>query len=197
VSTIPPPAELLEAIAEQVRACTRCKLCEGRTNAVPGEGPLGAAIAFVGEGPGADEDAQGRPFVGRSGQLLRDAIRGAGLREAEVFLGNVIKCRPPGNRDPLPDEIEACRGYLFAQLALVQPRVIVTLGRYSMELLIKPGLKITDVRGRHMLRHGQIILPTYHPSYVLRNRNNEVEHDFRRDIVVARKLAEQAAAGGA
>jgi DNA polymerase len=191
------PAVLYEAIAAEIRVCPRCPLCQTRTNAVPGEGPLGAALAFIGEGPGADEDAQGRPFVGRSGQLLRDAIRGAGLLEADVFIGNVIKCRPPGNRDPLPNEIEACRGYLFAQLALIQPRVIVTLGRFSMELLIKPGLKITDVRGRHILRHGQVILPTYHPSYVLRNRNNDIERDFRRDIAVARKLAEQAAGAGA
>jgi uracil-DNA glycosylase family 4 len=187
----PSPAELYDAIAAQIRVCTRCRLCEGRTNAVPGEGPLGAKVAFVGEGPGADEDAQGRPFVGKSGQLLRDAIRAVGMVEDEVFIANVVKCRPPGNRDPLPEEITACRSYLLAQLALVQPRVIVTLGRYSMDLLIKPGLTITRVRGQHMVRNGQLIMPTYHPSYVLRNRNNDIERDFRRDIAVARKLAEQ------
>jgi uracil-DNA glycosylase family 4 len=187
--------ELYEAIAAQVRTCTRCRLCEGRTLAVPGEGPIGAKVAFIGEGPGAEEDAQGRPFVGRSGQLLREAIRAVGMTEEEVFIANVVKCRPPGNRDPLPEEITACRSYLLAQLALVQPRVIVTLGRHSMDLLIRPGLSITKERGKHMRRHGQLILPTYHPSYVLRNRNNDVERDFRRDLAVARKLAEQASGG--
>ena len=188
---------MLEAIAAQVRVCTRCKLCEGRQHAVPGEGPVGALLAFVGEAPGADEDTQGRPFVGKSGQLLREAIRDAGLAESEVFIGNVLKCRPPDNRDPLPDEVEACRSYLFAQLAVIQPRLIVTVGRISMELLIKPGLKITQVRGRHIARNGQLFMPIYHPSYVLRNRNTDIERDFRRDIVVARKLAEQAAGAGA
>jgi uracil-DNA glycosylase family 4 len=193
---MPASAALLEEIAAQIRICTRCRLCEGRTNAVPGEGPLGAKVAFVGEGPGEQEDAQGRPFVGRSGQLLREAISSVGLAEESVFIANVIKCRPPGNRDPLPEEILACRSYLLAQLALVQPRVIVTLGRHSMDLLIRPGLSITRERGKHMRRHGQLILPTYHPSYVLRNRNNDVERDFRRDIAVARKLAEQPTGGG-
>ena len=196
-SALPSPAELLEEIAAQVRGCTRCPLCQTRSNAVPGEGPIGTLLAFIGEAPGADEDEQGRPFVGKSGQLLREAIRDAGLAESDVFIGNVLKCRPPGNRDPLPEEMEACRSYLFAQLAILQPRMIVTVGRISMDLLIKPGLKITQYRGQHIRRNGQSFMPIYHPSYVLRNRNTDIERDFRRDIVVARKLAEQAAAGGA
>lgn len=198
-ASLPDPAQLLEEIAAQVRVCTRCPLCQGRKHAVPGEGPVGALVAFVGEAPGADEDEQGRPFVGRSGQLLREAIRDAGLAESDVFIGNVLKCRPPDNRDPLPAEIEACRSYLLAQLAVVQPRVIVTVGRFSMDLLIKPGLKITQYRGQHIRRNGQSFMPIYHPSYVLRNRNTDIEHDFRRDIIAARILAEQASAsvGGA
>jgi DNA polymerase len=185
----------MQELSAQICACTRCPLHAGRTRAVPGEGPLGALIAFIGEGPGAEEDAQGRPFVGRSGQLLRDAIRAAGLQEQDVFIGNIVKCRPPANRDPLPLEIEACRGYLFAQLALIRPKLLVTVGRLSMEVLIKPGMKISEMRGKHLLRNGQLVMPIYHPSYVLRNRGTEVEHDFRRDVVVARKLAEQVVAG--
>lgn len=186
--------QLLEELGQRICVCTACPLHSGRTHAVPGEGPIGALLAFVGEAPGAEEDAQGRPFVGRSGQLLRDAIRGAGLQESEVFIGNVLKCRPPGNRDPLEPEISACRSYILAQLALIQPQLVVTVGRFSMDLLIRPGLKITAVRGQHMRRNGQLIMPIYHPSYVLRNRNTQIEEDFRKDIVRARRLAEQARA---
>ena len=185
------PAELLEAIAEQVRRCTDCPLHNTRAHAVPGEGPVGAPVAFIGEAPGGDEDRQGRPFVGRSGQLLRQTIRECGWREDEVFIGNVLKCRPPENRDPLETEVAACRHYLYAQLALIQPTVVVTLGRHSMYLLIDPKLKITHVRGQHMRKAGLLFLPTLHPSAVLRDSN--LLPDFRRDIAVARKLSEQAA----
>jgi DNA polymerase len=186
------PAELLEAIAAQVRRCTDCPLHSARMHAVPGEGPIGAPVAFIGEAPGGDEDRQGRPFVGRSGQLLRQTIRECGWREDEVFIGNVLKCRPPDNRDPLESEVAACRHYLYAQLALLQPRVVVTLGRHSMYLLIDPKLKITQVRGQHMRKAGLLFLPTFHPSAVL--RDNNLLPDFRRDVAVARKLSEQALA---
>jgi len=179
--------DLLEQIAIQVRACTNCALHKGRANAVPGEGPPDAELMFVGEAPGADEDRQGRPFVGRSGQLLRRTIVEAGLQEAEVFIGNVLKCRPPGNRDPLDGEIATCRHYLEAQISLVRPKVIVTLGRFSLNLLISPELKISKVRGQHIRRGGQLFLPTWHPSAVL--RNNNLLPEFKRDIVVAKKLA--------
>jgi uracil-DNA glycosylase len=184
------PSELLAQIAHQIRRCTGCPLHEGRTNAVPGEGPIGAPVAFIGEAPGADEDRQGRPFVGRSGQLLRRTIRECGWAEEEVFIANVLKCRPPANRDPLDSEVAACRHYLYAQLALVQAKVVVTLGRISMYLLIDPKLKITQVRGQHIRKSGLLFLPTFHPSAVL--RDNNLLPDFRRDLAVARKLSEQA-----
>jgi len=180
--------DLLDRIADEVRACTACPLHQTRTHAVPGEGPPAARLAFIGEAPGADEDRQGRPFVGRSGQLLRRTIVEVGWREDEVFIGNVLKCRPPGNQDPLPEQINACRHFLMAQLVLIQPRVIVTLGRFSLQLLIGPQLKISQVHGQHMLKDGQLYLPTYHPSAVL--RNNRLLPDFKRDLLRAKRLSE-------
>lgn len=182
-------ADLLSDIAAEVRVCTACPLCQTRTNAVPGEGPAAAQVAFIGEAPGADEDRQGRPFVGRSGQLLRRTIVSLGWKEDEVFIGNVLKCRPPGNQDPLPDQINACRHFLMAQLVLIQPKVIVTLGRFSLNLLIGPQLKISRVHGQHMLKDGQLYLPTYHPSAVL--RNNRLEPEFRKDLIKAKHLSER------
>ena len=189
---MPAKDELLEAIAVQVKGCTACPLHSSRTLAVPGEGMAGVRVAFIGEAPGADEDRQGRPFVGRSGQLLRRTIVKVGWREDEVFIGNVLKCRPPGNRDPQPDEIEACSHFLQAQLVLIKPKVIVTLGRYSMNLLISPDYKITKIHGRHILKDGLLYLPTYHPSAVL--RNNNLLHEFEIDLLKAKKLSEQAEA---
>lgn len=180
--------ELLERLAGEIRACTRCSLCQGRTQAVPGEGSADARVMFVGEAPGREEDEQGRPFVGRSGQLLRQTIRETGWREDEVFIANVLKCRPPDNRDPEDSEIEACRSWLAAQIITLRPRLIVTLGRYSMGLLLKPGLKITQVHGQHVRRDGMVILPTFHPSAVLRDPDKLA--DFRRDILKARRLSE-------
>jgi uracil-DNA glycosylase family 4 len=182
------PEQLLQAIAAQVRVCIDCPLSRTRLNAVPGEGPPGAPVAFIGEAPGAAEDQQGRPFVGRSGQLLRTTIRELGWREDQVFIGNVLKCRPPENRDPQDSEIAACRHYLMAQLVLLRPRVVVTLGRFSMHLLISPKLVMGSAHGQHMLRDGQLYLPTYHPSAIL--RNNNLLPEFRRDLAKARKLSE-------
>ena len=181
----------MDEITAQVRACTACPLHQGRKNAVPGEGPIGARAAFIGEAPGRDEDEQGRPFVGRSGQLLRKLIRELGWREDEVFIGNVLKCRPPDNRDPQESEIATCRHYLHAQLVLLAAPVIVPLGRISLNLLIDPKLKITQVRGRHIRKAGQLYLPTYHPAAILRNPN--LMPDFRRDLAVVKKLSEDAA----
>jgi DNA polymerase len=181
------PASLLDEIAEEVRSCSTCPLHRTRSKAVPGEGPVSAKIAFVGEAPGQAEDEQGRPFVGRSGKLLRKTIDEVGVAQDQVFIGNVLKCRPPDNRDPLPEEIKACEKYLFAQLALIEPVVIVTLGRFSLQLLIDPSLKITKIRGQHIKKDGLLFVPTYHPSAVL--RNNRLLGDFRRDLAVAKKLA--------
>jgi uracil-DNA glycosylase len=181
--------ELLAEVAAQVKACTSCPLHASRTQAVPGEGLPSARVAFIGEAPGAEEDRQGRPFVGRSGQLLRRTIVKVGWSEDEVFIGNVLKCRPPENRDPLSDEIAACSHYLEAQLVLIKPKVIVTLGRYSMNLLISPSYQISKIRGQHILKDGQLFLPTYHPSAVL--RNNNLLREFEMDLLRAKKLSEQ------
>ena len=156
-------------MAAEVRSCQACKLCQQRNQAVPGEGSPRASIVFVGEGPGADEDRSGRPFVGPAGQLLEDIItKGMGLTRPDVFICNVVKCRPPGNRVPEPDESGACRGFLDRQLAAIAPRVICTLGATASQLLLQTDLSIGRLRGRSH-RYGEIpVIPTYHPAYLLR-----------------------------
>ena len=124
--------EALDTLAKQISVCTKCELYKGRTVAVPGEGPTHAEIMLIGEGPGASEDKQGRPFVGASGRFLNELLAQAGVTREDVWITNVVKCRPPGNRDPLPEEITACAGYLDRQIALINPKVIITLGRFSM-----------------------------------------------------------------
>src|SRR6266487_2603042 len=133
--------ETLQEVAVEVSTCSKCNLCKGRTKAVPGEGNPGARILFIGEGPGFHEDKQGRPFVGPAGQFLDELLASIELRRADVFITNVVKCRPPNNRDPLPEEIEACDGYLDRQIAALNPQVIVTLGRYSMAKFIGNDFK--------------------------------------------------------
>lgn len=182
-------SDLLAGIAAEIHNCRACPLHATRGNAVPGEGPPDANVVFIGEAPGRDEDQQGRPFVGRSGQLLRRTIVELGWREDEVFIGNVLKCRPPDNRDPQPDEVRACRQYLMAQLALMRPRIIVTLGRHSLNLLIDPKLRISRIHGQHLVKDGQLFLPTYHPSMILRNAR--LLPEWKLDLAKARKLAEK------
>lgn len=157
----------LEAIAEEIRACTKCDLARMRTRAVPGDGPVTADILFIGEAPGFHEDRQGRPFIGPSGKLLDDLLSSIGMDRSMVFVTNVVKCRPPGNRDPLPDEIGTCTGtYLHRQIALLNPRVIVTLGRFSMERYF-PGEKISKIHGQPKRADGRIYFPMYHPAAAL------------------------------
>ncbi len=158
--------DTIESIADEVRVCTKCRLHEGRTNAVPGYGNPNAKIVFVGEGPGKDEDLQGRPFVGRSGQLLTKLLAGIGIDREDVFITNVVKCRPPGNRDPMEDEIGTCvPAYLERQIAAINPRVIVTLGRFSLGIFL-PGISITASHGHPKRRQsdGRVIFPFYHPA---------------------------------
>ncbi len=171
----------LEAIAAQVRVCTRCPLYKGRTHAVPGEGPAAAEIMMIGEGPGFYEDQQGRPFVGRSGQLLEKLLAGIGLKRSDVFITNVVKCRPPDNRDPLPEEIEACRPWLDQQIALIQPKVIVTVGRFAMTRWFPNG-KITALHGQAKRFDQVLVVPTFHPAAALRNVNllPLLEADFQK-----------------
>ncbi len=172
----------LEAVAAEVAQCTRCRLCAGRTNTVPGEGSPHARIMWIGEGPGADEDRLGRPFVGRAGQLLTRIIRSMGLTREEVFIGNVVKCRPPGNRTPLPDEVGTCLPYLERQIALIQPKIIVLLGASALHALIDPSASITRMRGTWLTRNGIMVMPTFHPAALLRDpgKNRLVWEDMKK-----------------
>ena len=157
---------LLAAVAAEVRGCTRCPLHRGRTNAVPGEGNPLSDVLLVGEGPGAREDATGRPFVGPAGQLLEELLRAIGWAREDVFIANVVKCRPPGNRDPEPDEIEACAPYLDRQEDALDPAVIVTLGRHSLRRYL-PEARIGEVHGRLRRSGGRFVYPMYHPAAAL------------------------------
>ena len=157
----------LEKLAKQIKVCTRCELHRSRTEAVPGEGPVHAEIMFIGEGPGANEDKQGRPFVGASGKFLDQLLEQAGVTRADVWITNVVKCRPPGNRDPLTDEIETCTGnYLQHQIEIVNPSIIVTLGRHSMGLFFK-GAKITQIHGQMRQMDDRFVIPMFHPAAAL------------------------------
>ncbi len=162
-------ADLHEVRAE-LGDCRRCRLCEKRTNIVFGVGSPEARLMFVGEGPGAEEDAQGIPFVGRAGKLLTDIItKGMGLSREEVYIANVVKCRPPGNRDPEPDEMDACMPFLEAQINVIRPEVIVALGRVAVQALMGHPVQITKFRGQWTNFKGVPLMPTFHPSYLLRN----------------------------
>lgn len=160
----------LEELRDFIGDCTRCKLAPLRTNLVFGVGNSEAELMFVGEGPGADEDARGEPFVGRAGQLLTDIIeRGMGLRRADVYICNVIKCRPPDNRNPEPDEVAACEPFLMRQIGIVRPRVIVGLGTFAVQALLKVKTPISRLRGAWQDVRGVKMMPTFHPAYLLRN----------------------------
>lgn len=164
----------LEEIAERVRSCTRCGLAQGRTNAVPGEGDSNADLVFIGEGPGREEDKQGRPFVGRAGQKLDEIMDSVSLSRDEVFITNVVKCRPPENRNPRAAEISTCFPYLEAQIAAINPELIVTLGNSSTKFLLDTEEGITSIRGQlYDWRGGIQIFPMFHPSYLLRNPSKE------------------------
>ncbi len=158
-----------QALESAVRQCTRCALHKTRTQTVFGVGDRNAKWMFVGEAPGADEDLQGEPFVGRAGQLLNLMIRAIGLARADVFICNVLKCRPPGNRDPRPEEVEQCEPYLIRQIALVRPKLIVALGRHAAHSLLKTELPLARLRGQRLSYHGTPLIVTYHPAYLLRS----------------------------
>lgn len=159
----------LAAIAETVAACRRCRLCEGRQKTVFGSGDPHAELMFIGEGPGAEEDRQGLPFVGRAGELLTRIIEAIGMRREQVYIANIVKCRPPGNRDPQPDEVAACRPYLERQIALIQPRLLVALGRIAAQTLLGNDLPIGRMRGQWFTVLGVPTMVTYHPAALLRN----------------------------
>jgi uracil-DNA glycosylase len=161
----------LPVLKKQVMVCTKCGLSGGRKQAVFGEGDLNARLLFVGEAPGEEEDLQGRPFVGRAGKLLDQMIERIGLKRDEVYICNVLKCRPPGNREPEQGEIASCKPYLLSQIELVDPAVICTLGRHAYNTLLEVDERITRIRGSLTQFKGRKLLPTYHPSFLLRNED--------------------------
>jgi uracil-DNA glycosylase family 4 len=192
--------ERLGALRVEALACTACRLSEGRTQVVFGDGNPEADVVFVGEAPGQHEDEQGVPFVGRSGQLLDQLLDEVGLERTDVYIANVVKCRPPGNRDPRPDEIEACKGYLGEQLKLIDPKVVVTLGNFSSKLLLKTETGITRVRGTAYEWWGRHLVPTFHPAAALRGSAKVLEdmrYDFGliRDTIDGNLVSEAAEAG--
>lgn len=174
-------AQELQGIAEQVRDCTRCQLYKSATNGVPGEGPVNADIMMIGEGPGFHEDQQGRPFVGAAGKFLDELLAGINLKRSDIFITNVVKHRPPGNRDPLPEEIEACRVWLDAQIELIKPKVIVTISRFAMARWF-PNEKISAIHGRARRFGNLLVVPMFHPAATLHNQNLRpvLEADFKK-----------------
>lgn len=186
----------LEEIAAQVTSCTKCALHTGRTHAVPGEGSAHAEIMFIGEGPGRMEDEQGRPFVGPAGKLLTELLASIGIKREDVYITNVVKCRPPGNRDPEPEEITACFPYLISQINLIKPKLIIPLGRHAMTTFL-PGLKISAAHGKPYRRTvagigKYVFYPSYHPAASLHQPSlkQDLLADFKRLPAVIKKVDE-------
>lgn len=163
------PSLTLADIRQELGACTRCRLHKGRNHLVFGAGDPHARLVFVGEGPGREEDLQGKPFVGRAGELLTRIIEAIDLTREEVYIANIVKCRPPNNRDPRPDEIQTCLPFLLKQLEAIRPRIICCLGSFAAQTLLETDEKISALRGRFHPLHGAKLMPTYHPAFLLRN----------------------------
>ncbi|MDB5059900.1 MAG: phage polymerase-related protein [Chloroflexi bacterium] len=184
----------LAQLNEEVRTCPLCPLAKTRTNAVPGEGPIDAEIMLIGEAPGFHEDKQGRPFVGQSGRFLEELLRSAGLSREQVYITNVVKCRPPENRDPAPREIAACAPYLDRQLAIIDPKIVITLGRHSMARYF-PGQSISKIHGKPKREGDRVIFPMFHPAAGLRSA--EVAALIREDMLKVPALLEELRASAA
>lgn len=180
----------LDELAGRAEACTACRLHEGRTQAVFADGSPEADIMFIGEGPGFNEDREGLPFVGKAGMLLNRLLREVGLDRSEVYIANVVKCRPPNNRDPRPDEIEACKHFLVDQLRLVDPAVVMTMGNFSTKLLLKTSVGITRTRGQVYPWWGRVVIPTFHPAAALRS-GPAMEATIRADLELAVRTARE------
>jgi len=181
-----PVRETLADIRADLGDCRRCKLCDGRTTIVFGSGSTAAKVLFVGEAPGRDEDLQGEPFVGEAGQLLTKMIAAMGFTREEVYICNVLKCRPPGNRNPEPDEIECCSPFLLRQVQAIAPQVIVALGTFAAQTLLGSGVPISRLRGKFHDYHGIPLMPTFHPSFLL--RSPEKKRDAWSDLQQVMKL---------
>jgi len=184
--------ETLEEIRAELEACRRCPLCQGRRNVVFGVGNPHARLVFVGEAPGREEDEKGEPFVGEAGRLLDRILFAMGMRRDEVYICNVEKCRPPANRDPSPEEIEACEPYLKRQLAAIRPQVIVALGKFAAQTLLREETPISRLRGKWQTYEGIPLMPTYHPAYLLRNpaEKRAVWEDMKQVMARLREQAE-------
>ena len=183
-----------DQLKHEVNQCTKCDLSKTRTNAVFGEGASHAEIMCIGEGPGYYEDQQGRPFVGKSGQLLDKILDVCGLnRKEHVFIGNIVKCRPPNNRDPLPEERETCIPYLYKQIEMIDPKIIILLGATALKGLIDPNARITKVRGEWMNWNNRLVMPTFHPSALLRNEKlkRPAWEDFKKVVAKYRELVNE------
>jgi uracil-DNA glycosylase len=185
--------EALKKIAQEVSGCTQCALHTTRKLSVPGEGPADADILFIGEGPGFHENEQGRPFVGAAGKFLGELLASIGLKREQVFICNVVKCRPPENRDPLPEEISACQGYLDRQIAAIQPAVIVTLGRFSMARYFG-GVKISGVHGQGRRVDGKLVVAMFHPAAALHQPGlkQSILDDFSRLPAMIEQMRQEA-----
>jgi uracil-DNA glycosylase family 4 len=182
----------LEVIRNELGDCRRCKLHRTRKTIVFGEGDTKATLMFVGEGPGFDEDVQGRPFVGRAGQLLTKIIQSIGLQRSQVYIANIVKCRPPQNRNPEPDEIDACHPFLLRQIEALQPQIICALGTFAAQTLLKTSAKITALRGQVFELDGIKVIPTYHPAFLLRNpeKKKDVWEDMKKILELLRQTEE-------
>ena len=184
----------IEEAALEASTCTRCRLSEGRTQVVYGVGDPNADLMFIGEGPGFHEDKQGEPFVGPAGQLLNQVLGEIGLRREDVYINNVVMCRPPGNRDPLPDEIEACKPWLDERIELIDPAVVVTLGNWATRFVLGPRVSISRVRGQRFPWNGRTVIPTFHPAAILHGGGQASKQmaALRSDLQeVSRALAER------
>lgn len=185
--------EVLQQVAAQVTVCEKCELHHSRKNAVPGEGPPNAEMMFIGEGPGFHENEQGRPFVGAAGRFLEELLASISLTREQVFVANVVKCRPPGNRDPQAEELQACSDYLDRQIQAINPKVIITLGRFSLQRYL-PNAKISQVHGQAVRVKGRLVYPMYHPAAALHQPSlrSAVEADFTGLLEVINQAGEVA-----
>lgn len=181
----------LVEIAKEIKSCTKCALCRYRTNAVPGEGNPKSEILFIGEGPGQNEDKLGRPFVGEAGKFLEEMLASIKLKREDVYITNVVKCRPPNNRDPLDEEVQVCTtNYLFDQLKLIKPKLIVTLGRHSMHIFFPQIRSISDVHGKAYKKANQVYFISYHPAAALYQQSlkNTMKEDMKKIPIILREI---------
>lgn len=172
--------ENMEELQTAIKNCRNCKLCSNRTNIVFGTGSINSKVMFIGEGPGADEDAQGIPFVGKAGKLMDNAFDIVGINREEIYIANIVKCRPPNNRDPQDDEVDACINYLRNQVMIIKPKIIVLLGRIALQNILGKEYKITASRGKWIEKKGILYMPTWHPAALLRDETKKI--DFINDL---------------